>query len=74
MTAAAEPAPLTHARDGPSLRSKRGVEHFRRTDDTHSQAISHRGAPISPTGAAIKALSTGFRQGQSESTTLKLST
>ena len=65
MIAAGEPASFKHTPDGPSLRSKRGVEHFRRTDDTYSRAIRSRGAP---TGATIKAPGMGLRQGQSEST------
>ena len=70
MTAAAARAPFTHTPDGPSFRSKPGVEHFRRSDGTHSRAIRYRGAPMSPTGAAITpdALNTGLRRCQSEST------
>jgi hypothetical protein len=70
ITAAGEPAPFKHAPSGPSLRSKRGVEPFRRTDDTYARPIRRRGAPMSPTGAAItlEALSTGLRQCLSEST------
>jgi hypothetical protein len=70
MTAAGKPGPSKHSPDGPSLRSKRGVEHFRRTDDTCRRAIRNRAAPMAPTGAAItvEALSTGLRQCQSEST------
>ena len=67
---AEEAAPFMHAPDGPSLRSKRGVEQFRCTDDTRSRAIRRRGAPTSPPHAAITpdALNTGLRQCQSEST------
>jgi hypothetical protein len=70
MTAAGKPGPSKHSPDGPSLRSKRGVEHFRRTDDTYRRANRNRAAPMAPTGAAItvEALSTGLRQCQSEST------
>jgi hypothetical protein len=70
ITAAGEPALFKHAPCGPSLRSKRGIEQFRRTNDTCARPISRRGAPMSPTGAAItlEALSTGLRQCQSLST------
>jgi hypothetical protein len=68
MTAVVARAPVPHALDGPSLRSKRGVEHFRRPDGTRSRAIRRRGAPTSPPRAAITpdALNTGLRQCQSE--------
>ena len=66
MIAAGESAPFEHAPDDPSLRSKRGVEHFRRIDGTHSRAIRRRGAPTWPTGAAITpdVLNKGLRQCQ----------
>ena len=71
-TAAGELAPFKQALDGPSLRSKRGVEDFRRTDNTHSVASKHRGAPTSPPWAAeiLEALDTRLRQHQSNSTTV----
>jgi hypothetical protein len=64
ITAAGEPAPFKQAPGSPSLRSKRGIEQFRRTDNTYARPIRRRGAPMSPTGAAItlEALSTGLRQ------------
>src|ERR1700739_716163 len=70
ITAAGEPAPFKHAPCGPSLRSKRGIEQFRRTDDTYARPIRRRGAPMLPTVAAInlEALRTGLRQCQFEST------
>jgi hypothetical protein len=69
MVAAGELAPFKHAPAGPLFLSKPGVEHFRHTDGKHSRAIRHRGAPMSPTGAAITpdALNTGLRRCQSES-------
>src|ERR1700753_1461410 len=63
-------APFKQALDGPSLRSKRSVEDFRRTDNTYSGASKHRGAPTSPPWAAetLEALNTRLRQHQSNST------
>jgi hypothetical protein len=70
MTAVAARAPFPHALDGPSLRSKRGVEHFRCAEDTRSRATRPRGAPTSPRRAAITpdAPNTGLRQCQCKST------
>lgn len=69
-TAAEELAPFKQALDGPSLRSKRGVEDFGRIDNTYSGASKHRGAPTSPPWAAetLEALDTRLRQHQSNST------
>ncbi len=70
MTAARELAPFNHAPNGLSFGSKRGAEHFRRTHYTYLRVIKHRGAPMSPTGAAItpEALGTGLREWHSDST------
>jgi hypothetical protein len=69
VAAAGGLAPNKHPPAGPLFLSKPGVEHFRRTDGKPSRAIRHRGAPMSPKGAAITpdALNTGLRQCQSES-------
>jgi hypothetical protein len=69
VAAAGGLAPNKHPPAGPLFLSKPGVEHFRRTDGKRSRAIRHRGAPMSPAGAAITpdALNTGLRQCQSES-------
>lgn len=55
MLEAAQRALFTHTPEVSSLWTKRGLEHVRHADSTHSRAIIQQGAPLSWTGAANKA-------------------